>query len=185
MRFEKRNSNLEDNDFDQDSNISLRGDARKFFKMNLTTIFLRMVYPGVLLTFLTEFDFETAKKHVWDLGYRVSKYVFKYFIPKSKKFEKILEEIGKNIWGTKFKVAFDKRKEVYRITPQSCPLCEDLPPLEVEGLHNCFPLEGFLIGYFELLKEHNIFNYYKFFAKVLQSKGTGADNCIYEVKIIT
>ncbi|NVM28190.1 MAG: hypothetical protein HWN65_05055 [Candidatus Helarchaeota archaeon] len=184
MGFEKKKSIIENKNFDQDSNIPLRGDVQKFFKMKLNTVFLRMVYPGVITRFLTENDFETAKRLMWDLGYRVSRYIFNYFIPKSNKFVKIIEEFGKKIWGTTFKIKFDKTKKSYLIKPRSCPLCEDLPPFDVEGLHNCFPLEGFLIGYFELLKEHNLFNYSEISAKTLQSKGTGADSCIYEVKII-
>jgi len=171
-------------DFSQDSNIISRGDPQTFFRMKLSTIFLRIVYPGVLTDFLTEYDFETAKKHVWDLGYRVSKYVFNYFKTKSNEFEKIMDEIGEKLWGTQFKIQFDKGRSVYLVSPKSCPLCEDMPPLDMKGLHNCFPLEGFLIGYFELLKEHNLFDYKEVFVKVLQSKGSGADKCLYEVKIV-
>jgi len=167
----------------QDSNIFSRGDPQKFFQMKLSTIFLRIVYPGVLTAFLTEYDFETAKKHVWDLGYRVSRYVFNNFKTKSTEFEKILAEIGEKVWGTKFKIQFDKQKGTYLISPKACPLCEDMPPLELKGLHNCFPLEGFLTGYFELLKEHHLFDYKDMVCKVLQSKGSGADSCLYEVKL--
>jgi len=169
---------------DQDSNIIARGDPQTFFRMKLSTIFLRIVYPGVLISFLRDYDFETAKKHVWNLGYRVSKYIFNYFKPKSNEFQKILDEFGEKLWGTKFKIQIDKKKEAYLISPETCPLCEDMPPLEMKGLHNCFPLEGFLIGYFESLKEHNLFEFKEMYAKVLQSKGSGADRCLYEVKVI-
>lgn len=172
-------------EFGQDSNILARGEPQAFFGMKLSTIFLRIVYPGVLTAFLREFDFETAKQHVWDLGYRVSKYVFNYFKTKSNEFEKIMDEIGEKLWGTKFKIQFDKKGAHYLITPESCPLCEEMPPLDVKGLHNCYPLEGFLIGYFELLKQYNLFNYKEMFAKVLQSKGSGADRCLYDIKITT
>ncbi len=170
--------------FEQDSNIVLRGDPQKFFEMKLTTIFIRIVYPGVLSTLLVEHGLETAKNYVRDLGYRVSKYVFNYFRTKSNEFEKIIDELGQKLWGTKFKIQFDKKREIYKISPKSCPLCEDLPPLEIEGLHYCVPLEGFLIGYFELLKKHNLFYFEEIIAKVIHSKGSGADNCLYEVKLV-
>lgn len=171
-------------DFNQDDNIFSRGDPQTFFQMKLSTIFLRIVYPGVLTAFLSEYDLVTAKKYLWDIGYKVSSYIFTYFKPKSREFEPIVEEIGEKLWGTKFKIQFDKEKDIYLVSPKSCPLCEDMPPLNIKGFPNCFPLEGFFKGYFELLKGQDLIDYKEIFAKVLQSKGSGADKCMYEIKLI-
>ena len=152
--------------------------------MKLTTIFLRIVYPGVLSTLLLEQGFEAAKDYCWKIGYNASKYIFKWFKPKSNKFEGIADELGPKLWGTKFLMKYNKKTQTYRVKPKSCPLCEDMPPLEMPDLHYCFPLEGFFHGYFELLREHGLFDYKELNTKVIQSKGSGADYCLYEVQVI-
>ena len=105
---------------------------------------------------------------------------------KGKKIEKILKEIYKNVWDSKVKIKkVDENK--WLLESKDCPICGDLPPLELENLHYCEPIAGFVEAYInELIEIRNIgIGTRKIKVDTIQSKcSADTKTCIQELIIL-
>ncbi len=163
-----------------------RGSVKEFANYKLSALLLRMVYPSVLSDFASQMDLEEVKERLVRVGYNTGKQFFEIYKVKGKKIKGILREIYKNIWDSKLKIKkIDADK--YLLETKNCPICGDLPPLELESLHYCDPIAGFLEAYInELIEIRNIgIGTRKIKVQTLQSKcSSGTKSCVQELIIL-
>ena len=124
-----------------------RGTPQYFANMKLSAMLLRMVYPTVLTDFANHMELSEVKERLFRIGKRSGEQLFEYFKVKGNKIEKIIKEIFKKIWDSKVKIRKEEDGDVLFLETKDCPVCGDLPPLELEDLHYCIPVAGFLEGY--------------------------------------
>ena len=163
-----------------------RGSIKEFTKMKLSALLLRMVYPSVLSDFASQMDLGKVKERLTRIGFNAGKEFFQYYKVKGKKIEKILKEIYKNIWDSKVKIK-KIEEDKWLLESKDCPICGDLPPLELENLHYCEPVGGFVEAYInELIEIRNIgIGTRKIKVRTVQSKcSSDTETCIQELIIL-
>ena len=162
------------------------GDPKLFYKWNLNTLILKMVYPQVFSKFVLKFkdDIKVAKHHLKNIGKNSAIRVIEDFPIKEFNIKILIRKLTYRHWGTKCKILGKIKDGELRIIIKKCPLCEGLEPLEVEGLHYCTSTAGFLEGAIEVLqKKYDNLNQSKFTFDTIESVGSNDPRCIHLCKI--
>ena len=161
-----------------------RGDPEKFLKMNMSTLIVKMYYPNVVSDLYVTHGLEKATKHLNNIGDRAAKKFLTYYQPKSETPLKLIKEMSKFV-GKFYKIK--KLKDgSFSITTKRCPLCHDMPEMDLPGLKNCEPLGGFNTGFFKNfnpLKNPNNIDFSKYKGIVTKSMGSGDDICELIIKL--
>ena len=131
-----------------------RGKPEEFAQWKLSAMLLRMVYPTVISDFANYMEVTEIRDRVFRIGRNSGSQFYQIYKIKGKKLVTILKKLNKKIWDSKVRIKKEPNKEIYHLESKKCPVCGDLPPLELEGLHYCLPVAGFLEGYLnELVKD--------------------------------
>ncbi len=167
-----------------EKDLSKRGDPKKFLKMNMTTLLVKMYYPNVLSDLYINHGLENANKHLNNIGDRAARKFLKYYQPKATTPLKLVKEMSKFV-GKSYKIKQTKDGSII-ITTKKCPLCNEMPELDLPGLKNCEPIGGFINGFFNNftpLKNPNNIDYTKYRGKVTKSMGSGDKFCELIIKM--
>jgi len=168
-----------------DRDLSIRGDPQEFKKIKISTLLLKIVYPVVLSYFYRNKGAAEASKHLINIGLKTSTKFARYHTPKSDNIKKVLKEMM-NYWGPKYKIKENKEDSTYTLYTKHCTLCKDMPELDLEGMHYCSPVSGFIEGYLNSLisiKNPSVFPFESFSASVIKSMGSGDPYCEVELKV--
>ena len=163
-----------------------RGSIKDFSKMKLSAALVRLVYPSVLSDFINQLSEEETKKRVFRIGYNSGKEFFQYFKIKGKKMSVIIKKIYSKVWDSKVKIRKEEENK-WLLESKNCPICGDLPPLELENVHYCEPIAGFIQGYInELIEIRDIgIGTRKIKVQTIQSRcSQDTKNCIQELIIL-
>ena len=124
-----------------------RGTPEEFCKMKLSAMLMRLVYPTVLSDFAGHMDIDQVRDRVFRIGVNSGSQFYEYKKFKGKKLTVIVKKIFKKVWDSKVKLIKEGKGETYFLESKKCPVCGDLPPLDLPELHYCIPVAGFLQGY--------------------------------------
>ena len=164
--------------------ILKRGDPKNFLKMKMTTLMAKMYYPSVLSDLFVRFGLEEATEHLNSIGDRAAKFFLQYYTPKSKTPLKLIKEMAKFV-GESYKIRKHPKEEVYSIRTKKCPLCYEMPELDLPGLKNCEPMAGFINGFFKHVvpkKNPKNIDYTKYHGEITKSMGSGDKYCELLIK---
>ncbi|NHI93804.1 MAG: hypothetical protein EAX96_15055 [Candidatus Lokiarchaeota archaeon] len=131
-----------------------RGTPEEFSKMKLSAMLLRMVYPTVISDFANHMEVNEIRERVFRIGKNSGSQFYEYYKIRGKKLVPIIKRMFKQIWDSKVKVKKEGDDHVYHLISKNCPVCGDLPPLELPELHYCIPVAGFLEGYLNEMAKH-------------------------------
>ncbi|NHI94000.1 MAG: hypothetical protein EAX96_16040 [Candidatus Lokiarchaeota archaeon] len=162
-----------------------RGDPKKFLKMNMSTLLIKMYYPTVLSDLYIKQGLEKANVHLNNIGDRAAKLFLTYYQPKADTPFKLIKEMSRFV-GKSYKFKKISGEETYIITTKKCPLCHEMPEMDLPGIKNCEPIGGFINGFFNNfvpLKNPKNINYKVYRGKITKSKGSGDDICELVIKM--
>ncbi|MHA1268154.1 MAG: hypothetical protein ACTSPY_00080 [Candidatus Helarchaeota archaeon] len=167
--------------------VSNSGDPKTFYKWRLNSLILKMVYPQILSNFVVKFgssDLNSTKQALRNIGINTAKRVLKEFPIEEYNPKILIRKLTYRHWGTKSKIIGKIKDGEMRIVIKKCALCENLSPLEIEGLHYCISFAGFLEGAFEVLqKKFPKMTRKKFTFDTIASRGSSAPKCVHICKI--
>ena len=134
-----------------------RGTPQQFTKMKLSAMLLRMVYPTVISDFANHMEIPEIRDRVFRIGKNSGSQFYEFYKIKGKKLVSIVKRIFKKVWDSKVNVKKEDGDDIFLLESKNCPVCGELPPLELPELHYCIPVAGFLEGYLnELVKETDL-----------------------------
>ena len=134
------------------------GNPKDFIKMNFSSLLLRMTYPSILVDLANQMEIEEVMERLYRIGKKTGIQLFDYYKVKGNDIEKIIKNILKKIWNAKAKIIRKKDSSKLLISLKNCPICGDLPPLELEDVHYCAPVAGFIVGYLDELSKIRAIN---------------------------
>ena len=153
-------------------------DVIDYFKIRMTTLLLRIVYPSILGLFISK-DTENVDMHLRNVAETTASSFLKIIVPKGNDPKEIVEKISK-LWGRKYTIKRDKNSIIIRT--KHCPLCEEMPTLELKGHHYCNIVGIFtevFLNQIHSYKDPKKFKFSDFKVKTTTSKGSGDDRCEY------
>ena len=166
-------------------NLAIRGLPEDFLKIKVSTILIKMVYPAILGIFLQDSkSVEETQKRLSSIGYRTAEVMGEFYTPAGKKVKDLVFNISKDLWGIKPRIIYDKKEKLYRIQTRHCPLCKGLPPMEIEGIHYCYPVPSYIEATLNTLASHRAdLPFKRVKCQPSLSMGSGANMCEYIVQV--
>ena len=149
-------------------------------KMKLTNLLVQMVYPTILTYFMNR-GTEDTHTHLRNITAKAAKGYLTLDIPKGNTLKKVVTNTMK-LWGNKYKVKTES--DAITITTKKCPICTDMPKIEIEGIKYCIFVGYYLEAVLNEIKEFKTseeITKNKFRADTPNSKGSGDDIC--EIKV--
>lgn len=126
------------------------GTPEDLFGRKVRLLVAQMTYPE-LVNFLTQHrGGKDAEQDLRDVGANTCKGLLKVWKPKSRSVISLIKELLKVIWNGKMghkvlKRTSDKRPLLVEFIDKDCKLCKsEEEVLEVEGLHYCAAVSGFM-----------------------------------------
>jgi predicted hydrocarbon binding protein len=168
----------------KNENILMRGDPKKFIKMELSTLLAKMYYPTVLSNLFLNYGLEKATEYLNSIGDRAAKYFLQYYQPKADTPFKMVKEMSKFV-GKSYEIKRNPKDRTYVVRTKKCPLCHDMPELNLPGLKNCQPISGFINGFFKYvvpLKNPKLINYKAYQGTITKSVASGDKYCELIIK---
>jgi len=148
----------------------------QYFKIKMSNLLLRMVYPTVLSFFIT-YDKDNVDLYLGNIVQNTVISLLKLRTPKGNNIKSLLRKLIK-LWGKSYKIKM--RKELIVISTKKCPLCKEMPTLDLKGHYYCDIISIFVERFLNELKNHKNpkqFKYTNFRTKTTKSMGSGDDRC--------
>lgn len=152
---------------------------QKLLKIKVTTMLVRMVYP-VIISYFIQNGKEAAIESVENVAQDTVQEFLNYYMPKENKLSRLLPNLMK-LWGPKYKITRDKKdRQKLILRTNKCPICEEMPPMDLYGLKYCFIIGIFiekLLNELIKIKDPKKFEYTNFSAKTTKSVGNMDEYC--------
>ncbi|MBD3230892.1 MAG: hypothetical protein GF329_22125 [Candidatus Lokiarchaeota archaeon] len=155
------------------------GKMQELLKIKVTTLLVRMVYP-VIVSYFLQNGKEAAIESVENVAQDTVEEFLRYYKPKENKLSKLLPNLMK-LWGPKYKIIRDKKnRQKLILRTNKCPICEEMPPMDLFGLKYCFIISVFiekLLNALIKIKNPQEFEYTNFSAETTKSVGNMDEYC--------
>jgi hypothetical protein len=152
---------------------------QKLLNIKVTTLLVRMVYPVIIGYFLQNGK-DAAIESVENVAEETVQRFLNYYTPEENRLSKLLPNLMK-LWGPKYKIIRDKEdKQKIILRTNKCPICEEMPPMDLYDLKYCFIISVFIEKILNALieiKDPAKFEYTNFKAETIKSVGNQDDCC--------
>ncbi|MHA1278722.1 MAG: hypothetical protein ACTSQI_08625 [Candidatus Helarchaeota archaeon] len=153
------------------------------YKERSASLLIAMFYIEVYTQLNQKYDPTVVSEKLRKLGHNVAKSYYEIWKPSSTSISGLAREISEKVGGIK-KLKLKRLEDGFTLSTPDCPLC--LEQIEIEGPHYCITTMAILEMYLNLvLQDHpGKFRYKHVIGTVLQSKSSGAEECVYHYRLI-